>query len=132
MARTLTVVRTEPTRTAVKRAAETLSETTQEMLDCRDLRHPWEVVGQPFYVGAEIRRKLVCLRCGTEATDRWTPKGKRVARAYKYAKGYQAKGVRIRPTDVRREVLKRVEVFDSEDAMMSWMVSGGRRARRTG
>ncbi len=129
--RTLTVVRSTPTRTEIKQAAETLAATEEKFLECRDLRHPWTVVGNPFYVGAEIHRRLVCDRCGTTATDRWSAKGLRIARTYTYAKGYQAKGVRIRPIDVRKEVMNRVEVFADEQAMMSWMVSGGRR-RRTG
>lgn len=129
MARSLTVVRSEPTRKEKREAAETLQESSQVFLECRDLRHPWKVVGL-FYVGKEIHRRLVCTRCETEATDRWTPYGGRIARQYRYAKGYQAKGVRIRPVDVRKEVLNRVDVYATEDDMMMDLVSGGRRRKR--
>lgn len=127
--RRLTVVRTPPTRTEIQRAAETLGETEQKFLDCRDLRHAWDWVGAPFYVGAEIHRRLVCMRCGTTATDVWSSKAKRLARNYHYAKGYSTKGVRIRPIDVRKEVLNRTQTFASEEDMMTWMVSSRARKR---
>lgn len=100
-----------------KNASEALGQQTTEFLECRDLRHPWTIVGM-FYVGREVHRKLVCERCGTEAVDRWTPKGNRIRRQYYYAKGYQTKGVKIRPVDVRREVLTRFTVYESEEQMM--------------
>lgn len=111
-----------------REAKETLSVLPQEYLDCRDLRHPWKVQGL-FYVGPEIHRRLVCPRCKTVATDRWTPRGDRIARSYSYPKGYEAKGVRIRPIDVRKEVLtNRVDVYDTEDDMKASLF-GGRRKR---
>lgn len=128
MARALTVVRSEPTRKEKREAAEALHESKDEFLECRDLRHPWKVQGL-FYVGAEIHRRLVCPRCKTVATDRWTPRGERIARQYQYPKGYQAKGVRIRPIDVRKEVLTRVDVWETEEDMKASLFNGGRRKR---
>lgn len=128
MARQLSVVTQPQSRKEMRDAADALHESSDEYLECRDLRHPWTIVGL-FYVGKEIHRRLVCERCETEATDRWTPHGGRIARQYRYPKGYQAKGIRIRPVDVRKEVLNRFEVFRDEDAMMSYLVSGGRRKR---
>lgn len=120
--------KTEPTRKEKRDVKETLNVLPQEYLDCRDLRHPWRVQGL-FYVGPEIHRRLVCPRCKTVATDRWTPRGERIARQYTYPKGYEAKGVRIRPIDVRKEVLShRAEVFQTEDEMKASLF-GGRRKR---
>lgn len=126
MATRLTVVRSEPTRKQKREAAEALHVSSEEYLECRDLRHPWKVQGL-FFVGTEIHRRLVCPRCKTVATDRWTPKGERIARQYQYPKGYQAKGVRIRPIDVRKEVLQRVDVYDNEDDMKASLFNGRRK-----
>lgn len=122
-------VKAEPTPKERRVTKETLTELPQEFLDCRDLRHPWKVQGL-FYVGPEIHRRLVCPRCKTVATDRWTPRGERIARQYHYPKGYEAKGVRIRPIDVRKEVLAhRVDVYETEDDMKASLFGGGRRKR---
>lgn len=125
MAQRLTVVR-EPTRKEKREAAEALHESKDDYLVCRDLRHPWEIQGM-FYVDAEIHRRLVCPRCKTVATDRWTPRGVRIARHYQYPKGYQTPGVRIRPVDVRKEVLQRFDVFDTEDDMKASLFNGRRK-----
>lgn len=117
---------------APRNAREALTQQKMEHLQCRDLRHPWSVVGL-FYVKIhgkqEIHRRLVCSRCGTEATDRWTPGGGRINRQYKYVEGYEAKGLRIKPKDVRREVLNRVDVYESEEDMLGALFRGGRKKR---
>lgn len=128
MARPLSVVKGD----APKNAKEALASTETEHLECRDLRHPWSVIGLFYAQGAhgrEVHRKLVCSRCGTEATDRWSPRGTRIARQYKYVTGYSHKGVRIKPIDVRKEVLGRVQVFDDEDTMLANLFSARRRKR---
>lgn len=130
MARPLKVVKGEE---KPRNAAEALGGQKMEFLECRDLRHPWRSLGM-FYATVngrrEVHRKLVCERCGTEATDRWSPKGMRIVRAYKYAPGYEAHvGIRIKPVDVRREVLNRLPVFGSEEEMLASLFRGGRRKR---
>lgn len=116
------------TRTQKRAATEALHETSDAFLECRDLHHPWTVVGC-YYVGSEVHRKLVCERCDTEATDRWTGRGERIRRTYKYAEGYKlAAGVRITPILVRREVLSRVEVYDSEDQLLKSLFPTRKRA----
>lgn len=105
-----------------KEAAEALQDTSQEFLECRDLHHPWTVVGM-YYVGSEVHRKLLCERCGTEATDRWTGRGERIRRGYKYAEGYKTKGIRITPLLVRREVLNRVTVYPNEEQLLKSLFS---------
>lgn len=115
-----------------RNASQALVQQSAEYLECRDLRHPWSIVGS-FYATVngrkEVHRKLVCARCGTEATDRWSPRGNRINRVYKYAEGYQVEGVRIKPVDVRREVLNRVTVFATEDEMVAGLFSGRRKKR---
>ena len=129
MARALRVVDGE--EPAPRNAKEALHAAEMTHLECRDLRHPWSVVGL-FYAHTngrkEVHRKLVCQRCGTEATDRWTPGGSRVARQYKYVPGYSVHGVKIKPQDVRREVMQRVEVYANEDDMLASLFS--RRGRK--
>lgn len=115
-------------------AAEALHDSPEEFLDCRDLRHPWQAIGV-FYVQKpgkpkEVHRKLVCTRCGTEATDRWKPNGQRIARQYKYVEGYQAEGAHIRPVDVRKEVLTRVTVYATEEDMLTSLFSPSRGRKR--
>lgn len=116
-----------------KTAKEALGATEEKFLHCRDLRHPWSVVGAPFYAfdslgRREIHRKLVCDRCKTEATDRWSPRtAARIARVYKYAKGYSVKGVKIKPVDVRKEVLSRIATYANEDDMVAGMFTGRRK-----
>lgn len=112
-----------------REAGEALHETTKEFLECRDLRHHWSAVGM-FWVGAEVHRKLVCERCDTVATDVWSKKGERIQRAYKYPPGYQVKGIRITPIDIRREVLTRVKVYDTEEQLMKSLMTRGTKARK--
>lgn len=127
MAQRLSVVQGEGAKP--KNAKEALGAQKEEHLVCRDLRHPWSIVGM-FYVGSEVHRKLVCERCGTEATDRWTKRGGRIARRYKYSPGYQTHvGVRIRPQDVRREVMNRFEVYATEEDMLASLFRGRSRKR---
>lgn len=113
-------------RTEKKAATEALHETSDEFLECRDLHHPWEVVGC-YYVGNEVHRKLFCRRCETEATDRWTGRGERIRRGYKYPEGYKTKGIRITPLLVRREVLQRVEVYRDEEALLNSLMTPKRK-----
>lgn len=111
-----------------RNAKEALHQVQDEYLECRDLRHAWRSLGA-FYVGREVHRKVVCTRCETEAVDKWTGKGGRIARQYHYAKGYTVKAVRIKPLDVRQEVLSRIEVFKNEDDMLANLMQAGRRKR---
>lgn len=109
-------------------AGEALDNYDETFLECRDLHHPWRVLG--FYrVGAEIRRRLICSRCSTEATDVWRPNGERIKRGYKYVEGYNIKGGGVTPFDVRREVLARVTVYDNEANMVNALFNGRGRRR---
>lgn len=134
MARNLNVVRGKNGEDHQPRnVSEALGLQPDKYLDCRDLRHPWRSVGV-FYApgknGREVHRRLVCPRCGTEATDRWTPKGGRIARTYVYPKDFKVHvGVGVKPQDVRREVMNRVTVYANEDDMVAALFQGRGRKR---
>ena len=103
----------------------------QQFLDCRDLRHPWKVVGF-YHQGGDVIRSLMCPQCGSDAYDTWSPGATcRRARRYKYAEGYRIGGGGISMQEVREEVLNRVRVFDSEEAMNAELFKPRRRARAT-
>lgn len=111
-----------------REAAEALAESDDKYLECRDLRHSWQLIGC-FYVSSDVHRKLRCARCKTEATDVWTGKGERIRREYKYPQGYQVKGVRIVPIDVRREVLTRTKtIYSSEKHLLNSLFGRQKRA----
>ena len=65
-----------------------LDDYDETFLDCRDIRHAWERFGAPWRDGAEVKRRLVCRRCGTQRVDAWRPDGGRVDNRYAYAEGY--------------------------------------------
>lgn len=98
-------------------AAAQLAEYDEALLDCRDIRHAWDRLGQPYRSGTEIHSQLVCSRCGTVRTRVWRSKAKKVSNLYaNRPKGYRIKGGAT-AYDVRKEILRRFTVFDSEDAM---------------
>lgn len=104
-------------------------------LECRDLRHPWQLMGY-FRIGSAVARQLSCPKCHTIRKDVWTAGGERLSSGYTYPEGYQVKGSGggIRPDMVRREVLSRVEanIYDSEHSMFENMVQGTKRRSRNG
>lgn len=88
-------------------ATDALHQLDDEFLECRDLRHPWGVVGY-FRDNGHVCRKLVCPRCEMERIDRWTPNGGREPARYAAPQGYYLKGSSATAQDVRVEVLRRV------------------------
>lgn len=99
-------------------------------LDCRDLRHPWKVVG--FYRQAgDIRRILECTRCGTQRNDHWHSDGQREPSSYSYAEGYQVEGG-FDTYEVRREVIRRATIFKSIQHLLDAATAEGTpKVRRT-
>lgn len=90
-----------------------LDDLDETFLLCRDVHHSWRVVGYGTIPGGSVERTLVCERCETERVDEWTLQGMRVRSWYRYAEGYQFRGVD--QTDdpraaLRREVLRRAGV----------------------
>jgi hypothetical protein len=89
----------------------------ETFLLCRDVRHAWSVEGYWREGGGTVRRKLHCLRCSTTRTDTWTAKGGRVRNQYAHPEGYRL-SKEIKLQDVRLEELRRVEVFENEEALL--------------
>jgi len=101
-------------------------------LACRALQHRWVVIGY-YHANGEIIRSVTCERCHTDRHDRWSKSGSmRLGSSYDYAEGYAIHaGEAIRAYEVREEVLKRVTVYDSQDAMND-AIFGGRSKRAKG
>lgn len=117
-------------KTAAQRDAEAaVHEYDDVYLTCRGLQHVWRVVG--FYRNnGSVRRVLDCERCGTQRSDDWRLNGERWPSRYQYAPGYQLKGVHVALSDVRREMISRATIFDSESQMIEALTSNGRKRKR--
>jgi hypothetical protein len=101
-----------------------LREYDDDFLLCRrgNLGHVWEVVGFFRQADGVVARRLECPRCGTTRTDHWDrTSAERHASTYHYADGYQMKldGDYAGATDVRREVMRRANVFSTESQMLA-------------
>lgn len=126
-----------PTRTRRLRSIQgegqadaALSSYDGDYLLCRDLKHPWSVVGY-FRQRGEVRRLLRCPRCEMQRIDRWLPSGERVANQYQAPEGYRIPGGGVTAHDVRRETLSRVTIFENHDDMVKALLNGstGKRKR---
>ncbi len=95
----------------------------ERYLECRSINHRWSVLG--FYhdpYGAVVR-SVRCDRCETTRRDLWTSRGARLGNRYSYPEGYQMKGQGgVSREEVRVATLKRVRVFDNEQAMFSTLL----------
>jgi hypothetical protein len=98
-------------------------------LGCRDHGHVWDVVGY-YRLDGQIRRRMDCLRCGTERLDRWGSNGARFGSSYAYVEDYRVPedddGSRVTTVDVRLEVLARATVYASHDDMLAAMTKRAR------
>jgi hypothetical protein len=104
----------------------------EEFLECRrgNLGHHWRVLGYYKAPDGEVRRNMVCSRCGSQALDKWDAKtGERHGRRYSYAEGYvmEGDGEPMHGDDVRKEVMRRAKVFANEEQMLLALTEGGRR-----
>jgi hypothetical protein len=127
------------TRTKRLRAVTTTTDETerteldssypQTFLECRDIRHPWQIVGY-YHQGGEIVRTLTCPRCGTDRRDYWSPGGMRRRNVYSYADGYRIGDGGVSMFEVRQEVLHRVTVYENEDDMNASLFKPRRRAKK--
>lgn len=99
-----------------------------EFLDCRSIGHAWEVRGYYRDEGGLTRRWLECARCETERRDRWDgASGERYPASYHYTEGYKApSGDPFSTIDVRLEVMRRVDVYATEDDMLASLTNGRR------
>jgi len=104
-----------------------------KFLECRALQHRWRVVGY-YHANGEIIRSVTCERCTTDRHDRWTPGGSRLGSTYEHAEGYliHTGDTAIRAYEVRHEVLNRVTVYDSAEALNAAILAGKPRKRSAG
>lgn len=95
--------------TELRPVDEALADLSPTYLLCRDVHHSWTIVGWTAATGGGVDRTLACSRCGTERVDRWSLSGMRIGSSYRYAEGYQLRGVEDAGdhTAWRREVLRR-------------------------
>jgi hypothetical protein len=99
-----------------------------QFLECRALQHRWVVIGY-YHANGEVNRSVTCERCHTDRHDRWSRNGTRLGASYDYADGYAIHaGEPVRAYEVRREVLSRVTVYDSQDALNDAIF--GKRSKR--
>lgn len=99
-----------------------------DFLHCRTLGHAWEIVGFYRDEGGLVRRALECTTCETTRTDRWdASSGERFAPDYRYVSGYKATGDPFQSFDLRREVVRRADVYASEDQMVAALTGGRKR-----
>jgi hypothetical protein len=92
-------------------------------LSCRSIGHQWKVIGL-FHQGPDVVRALLCGRCDMDRHDYWTRGGERLGSRYHQPDGYRIGDGGASTWEVRREVLNRVTVYDSEDRMMAHLMSG--------
>lgn len=99
-------------------------------LECRALQHRWKVLGY-YHANGEVIRSVTCERCGTDRHDRWTPGGSRLGSSYDHAEGYlvHTGDTAVRGYEVRHEVLNRVTVYDSQEALNAAIFGGGKQRR---
>lgn len=93
----------------------------ETFLLCRDIRHAWSVEGY-YEDSVWIRRRLVCVRCGTTRKDTWTPWGVRLRSQYNHPDGYRLDRD-VKAEDIRAEELRRIDVFKSEDDLVQSLVT---------
>lgn len=114
---------------AKSEAEQALAAYDSTFLECRDLRHPWAVVGC-YRKGGKIVRQLQCRRCPTTRFQTLAADGRYVGNRYEYPDGYLISGLDspVSTKDVRRHVLSQLTIFETEDQMLnSLFAAKGRR-----
>lgn len=104
------------------------SDYPDKFLECRSLAHRWRQIGF-YHANGEVVRALMCERCGTDRHDYWSRSGARLRNSYSYSDGYSIGNGGVSRWEVRQEVLSRVTVYDSAEAMNAALL-GGRRSRK--
>lgn len=101
----------------------------ESFLMCRGEAHYWMLIG--YYRTTDpkvLGRIMLCDRCDTQRKDRWErATGYRLASSYVYPDGYQIDHSKnpADKADIRKEVMRRVDVWANEDQMMN-----GRRRKK--
>jgi hypothetical protein len=104
--------------------SQALHDYDEKYLECR-FGHAWQTLGYHRTDGSnDVTRQQACPRCGTTVHDIWTAAGGRVTRRYyNRPSGYSLSGFGHIPGDFfRAEMLSRVKVYSSEDAMLRAMM----------
>lgn len=99
----------------LQHSAEPLHDYDDNFLDCR-IDHDWKIIGM-FHQGNETRRLAICKNCDSDRYQRWMPNGDALPTIYRYADGYQIEGGGVTRRDVRRELMGRRTVYQTEGTM---------------
>lgn len=93
----------------------------ESFLMCRGEAHSWLLIGYYRLPDGIIGRLMLCDRCETLRRDKWRKSnGERLNSSYVYAPGYQiAREHHVDKSDVRREVMRRVDIWANEEQLMN-------------
>jgi hypothetical protein len=98
-----------------------------DYLLCRNPGHAWRILGY-YRADGLVCRDLICDRCEAERVDRWTRDTyDRHATRYTYPAGYlipTEDGKRTDTADVRRETVRRADVYANEQALLDTLTRG--------
>lgn len=134
MARTRTRARKPQRRTAQVQTEEqalSLRKYDPIHLDCRDLKHAWQKKGYYRTPEGMVRRVLVCMRCGADGRDEFTPNMTRNRpRRYLLPDGYRIG--RLEQVEVRAESIRRARVYRSESEMLRAVFNGNGKNGKNG
>lgn len=114
-----------------KVAPASLRDYDPNFLACRDLQHPFTIIGYHRTNDGGTRRRLRCGRCGAIGYDHLTAVGtRRKGRSYQYPDGYLIVGGVPKDT-VRVEQMRRAHVYRTEDDMIAHLTPTGRARKGT-
>jgi hypothetical protein len=100
-------------------------------LECRATQHRWQRVGL-YHAYGEIVRVLTCERCGCDRRDYWSARGVRLRNStYDHPDGYSIGDGGVATQDVRRELMNRVTVYDTEASMRDALFGTGKKKDRS-
>lgn len=99
------VKRKRATKATPKPVVDQVHDLSEVLLACRDMRHAWATEVPYYKVDVEggvrgalyVERIIACMRCDTKRVEFYrvlATRLERVSSHYKYAEGYQIKGVR--------------------------------------
>lgn len=102
----------------------------EQFLGCRDLQHPFAIVGYYRTENGDTKRRLQCSRCKSIGHDTLTPLGlRRKGRSYQYVEGYLIEGG-LKPAQARQEQVRRATVYRTEEDMLATL-TGSQRPRKS-
>jgi hypothetical protein len=100
-------------------------------LECRALQHRWKRIGL-YHAYGEIVRVLTCERCGCDRRDYWSARGVRLRNStYDHPDGYSIGNGGVSSHEVRKELISRVQVYDTEAEMRDAIFGTDAQKRRS-